>query len=163
MCTTTKGYKGEKNEQMNAKKFFLMIGISSLAFGLLAGIVFGILGPDKEKQQTHHQEEKTENSPSVTTDEFPSSMDVENPQEEATPVTETTRENTLDQGGENRRLTAEDAAQIAIEKTNGGIIKKVEYKRKDKLFKVKVEKGDIETKLEIDANTGDILSIEIDD
>lgn len=79
------------------------------------------------------------------------------------PVTETIRENTPDQGSENRSLTAEDAAQIAIEKTNGGIIKKVEYKRKDKLFKTKVEKGDIETKLEIDANTGDILSIEIDD
>ncbi len=138
MCTTTKGYKGEKNEQMNAKKH---IGISSLAFGLLAGIVFGILGPDKKSNKlTIKRRKQRIHPPSLLTNSHPR-WDVENPQEEATPVTETTRENTLDQGGENRRLTADDAAQIAIEKTNGGIIKKVEYKRKDKLFKRKSREG----------------------
>ncbi len=160
-----KAVKGKKIEEMNAKKFFLMIGLGSLALGLLAGTVFGIFSPEKEKQQTHSQEETTENSPSnpIQRDQSPSPVDVKTPQQEETPVTETSRENTLDHGSENRRLTAEDAAQIAIEKTNGGVIKKVEYKRKDELFKVKVEKGDIKSKLEIDAHTGDILSIEIDD
>lgn len=146
---------------MNAKKFFLIIGLLSLVFGLLIGTVFGLFQPDNKDEAKQEQ----------TEDESAVANHVEDPNQ-ATPTEEKEESEQEPPSSEEipnhthtQRLSAEDAAEIARSKTNGGEIKKVEFKKKDDLsfYKVELKKDGKKAKLEIDAYTGDILSVKVKD